>query len=464
MTTEHYDVLIIGSGEAGKYLAWTLAEAGRKTALVERKLIGGSCPNIACLPSKNLIHSAKIAAFARRAKEFGLAGEPLTTDMKAVLGRKQRMVDDLVAVHVKRFHASGAELIMGEAQFLGERTAEVKLNAGDTRVVSGEIVILSLGTRAAIPDVPGLLAAKPMTHIEALELDTVPAHLIVIGGGYVGLEFAQAMRRFGSEVTILERSPQIAAQEDPDISAAVSALFRDEGIQVALNAKIHNVQGRSGEHVSLDLETAEGRREITGTHILVAAGRVPNTSSAGLDKASVELGPSGYIKVNERLETTARNVWAVGDCAGTPQFTHAAFDDFRIVRDNLNGGHRTTSNRLIPYCMFTDPELVRVGLNESQAKRDGIVYRLATLPMAAVLRTRTVSEPRGCMKMLIDAHSDRILGFTAFGVEASELLAAVQTAMLGNLPYMILRDGIYTHPTIAEGLVFLLANVERPPL
>ncbi len=464
MTTEQYDVLIIGSGEAGKYLAWTLAEAGRKTALVERKLIGGSCPNIACLPSKNVIHSAKVAAYARRAKEFGLIGEPLTTDMKAVLWRKQRMVDDLIAVHMKRFHTSGAELIMGEAQFIGERTAEVKLNAGGMRLVSGEIVILSLGTRAAIPDVPGLQAAKPMTHVEALELDTLPAHLIVIGGGYVGLEFAQAMRRFGSRVTILERSPQIAAQEDPDTSAAIADLFRDEGIEIALNSRIHNVQGRSGEQVSLDLETAEGRREMTGTHILVAAGRVPNTSSAGLDKAGVELGPNGYIKVNERLETTAPNVWAVGDCAGTPQFTHAAFDDFRIVRDNLSGGHRTTSNRLIPYCMFTDPELVRVGLNETQAKRDGIAYRLAKLPMAAVLRTRTVSEPRGFMKMLIDVNSDRILGFTAFGVEASELLAAVQTAMLGNLPYTVLRDGIYTHPTIAEGLVFLLANVERPPL
>lgn len=425
-------------------------------------MVGGSCPNIACLPSKNFIHSAKVAAFAKRAQEFGLAGGPMTTDMKGVLRRKQEMVDNLLALHVDRFRTSGTELIMGEARFIGERTAEVKLNSGDTRVVSGENVILSLGTVAAIPDIPGLLAAKPMTHVEALELDIVPRHLIVLGAGYVGIEFAQAMQRFGSAVTILERSAHIIPQEDPDTSAAIAKLFRDEGIDVALNARIHNVQGRSGEDVVVDAETADGRREILGTHILVAAGRIPNTSSAGLDKARVELGPHGYIRVNERLETTADKVWAVGDCAGTPQFTHAAFDDFRVVRDNLSGGHRTTSNRLIPSCLFTDPELVRIGLNESQAKRDGVAYRLAKLPMAAVLRTRTVSEPRGFMKMLVDPQSDCILGFTAFGVEASELLAAVQTAMLGNLPYTVLRDAIYTHPTIAEGLVFLLANLEGP--
>jgi pyruvate/2-oxoglutarate dehydrogenase complex dihydrolipoamide dehydrogenase (E3) component len=281
----------------------------------------------------------------------------------------------------------------------------------------------------------------------------------VVGGGYVGLELAQAIRRFGSQVTIIERGTQLAGREDPDVADALLELFRDEGIQVLLRTGIRRVEGRSGEHVRLQVE-AEGRIQvIPGTDVLIAAGRTPNTDGMGLDLAGVELDKRGYITVNERLETTAPGVWAVGDCAGSPQFTHVAFDDFRVVRDALNGGTRTTRDRLTPYCMFTDPELARVGLNESEAKARGLKYRLATLPMSAVLRTRTLSEPRGFMKMLIDVDTDRILGFMALGAEASELMAVVQTAMLGELPFTALRDALFTHPTAAEGLTVLLANV-----
>jgi pyruvate/2-oxoglutarate dehydrogenase complex dihydrolipoamide dehydrogenase (E3) component len=453
------EVLIIGSGEAGKYLAWTMAKAGRKTLLIERKLIGGSCPNVACLPSKNVIHSAKIASFTRRAQEFGLDGAPLATNMNGVLRRKQKMVDGLVELHLERFKTTGAELMMGEARFTGERTAEVTLNNGGSMVIEGEKMFLNLGTHATIPDVPGLAAARPMTHIEALDLDRIPDHLVVLGAGYVGLELAQALRRFGSRVTVIERGPRIAGKEDPDVGSAILELFRDEGIEVLLETRVREVTGSSGRDVHISVEGPNGPRDLQGTDLLVAAGRTPNTSSIGLDTAGVELDTRGFIKVNDRLESTAKNVWAMGDCAGSPQFTHAAYDDFRIVWENLNGGNRTTQNRLIPSCMFTDPELVRVGLNESEAKSKGVDYRLAKMPMAAILRTRTVSEPRGFMKMLIEAQSDRILGFTAFGVEASELLAAAQTAMLGDLPYTALRDGIFTHPTIAEGFVFLLGSV-----
>jgi pyruvate/2-oxoglutarate dehydrogenase complex dihydrolipoamide dehydrogenase (E3) component len=457
--TETCEILIIGSGEAGKYLAWTMAQAGHRTAVVERKLIGGSCPNIACLPTKNVIHSAKVASFARRAEEFGLKGEPLTTDMKGVLRRKRKMVDGLIETHLERYKASGAELIMGQASFTSPKTVEVALNNGGSRTIAGEKVFLNLGTRATIPDVPGLAAANPMTHIEALELDTVPGHLLVLGGGFVGLELAQAMRRFGSRVTVIERGPQLAASEDPDVGAALLSLFCNEGIDVLTHAKLLHASGQSGAGVRVNVGTPDGNLELEATHLLCATGRTPNTGSIGLDKAGVELDPHGFIKVDDKLGTTAENVWAMGECAGTPQFTHAAYDDFRIVRDNLNGGNRTTRNRLIPYCLFTDPELVRVGWNESEARRRGVGYRLATMPMSGVLRTRTISEPRGFMKMLIEAGSDRILGFTAFGAEASELLAAVQTAMAGGLPYTVLRDAIFTHPTISEGFVFFLANV-----
>jgi len=456
---DRYDVLVIGSGEAGKYMAWTMAKAGHRTAVIERKLVGGSCPNIACLPSKNIIRSAKVASFAKRAEEFGLELGSFSVNMEGVQRRKRKMVEDLIQVHLDRYKASGAQLIMGSARFVAPRTVEVSLVGEGTRVIAGERVFLNLGTHATIPNIPGLVASEPMTHVEALNLDRLPLHLVVVGGGYVGLELAQAMRRFGSRVTVIERDPQLVSREDSDVGAALLDLFRDEGIEVLLETQIHQVQGRSGQKIRVHCQNAKGAKVIEATDVLVATGRTPNTQGIGLDKTGVELDGRGYIKVNDRLETTAPNVWAMGDCAGSPHFTHVAFDDFRIVRDNLNGGHRTTKDRLVPFCIFTDPELARVGLNESEAKSRGIEHRIAKMPMAVVLRTRTLSEPRGFMKMLIDAYSDRILGFTAFGVEASEPMSVVQTAMLGELPYTALRDAIFTHPTMAEGLAVLLANV-----
>jgi pyruvate/2-oxoglutarate dehydrogenase complex dihydrolipoamide dehydrogenase (E3) component len=460
--SEHYDILVLGSGEPGKYLAWTLAKAGRHTAVIERRLIGGSCPNIACLPSKNVIYSAQVAALTRRAKEFGISTGPVSIDMQGVRQRKRQMVDDLVAIHRNNYTTSGAELIMGEGRFVAPRTIEVQLNEGGTRRLVAERVYLDVGTRAAIPDIDGLLPSTPLTHVEALELGYVPDHLVVLGGGYVGLEFAQPMRRFGSRVTVLEQGPQLAAREDGDVAQALMQRFAEEDIEVMLNAQTLGVEGRSGEQVRVRVRTPNGTKTIEGSDILVAAGRAPNTRGIGLDTAGIELDGRGYIKVNERLETTAPGVWAMGDCAGSPQFTHVAFDDFRIVRDNLNGGARTTRNRLVPYCMFTDPELGRVGMNESDALRAGIAYRLSKIPMAAVLRTRTLSETCGFLKALIAAHSDHILGFTAMGEGAGEIIAVVQTAMLAGSPYTALRDAILTHPTMAEGLTVLFANEPQP--
>jgi pyruvate/2-oxoglutarate dehydrogenase complex dihydrolipoamide dehydrogenase (E3) component len=456
---QQFDLLIIGSGEAGKNLAWTMAKAGRRTAVVERKLIGGSCPNIACMPSKNIIHSAKVAQLAHRGREFGVKTESVTIDMAAVRERKRGMVDGDIRLHLDLYKASGAELVMGEAHFVAPNTVEVRSSNGTVRVLAGDDVCLNVGTHAAIPDVPGIQAAKPLTHVEALELGRLPEHLVVLGGGFVGLELAQAMRRFGSRVTIVQRERQLAPREDPDVAEAILDLFRAEGIEVLLNTEILEVEGLSGQGVRARLRNSDGERMLEGSDLLVAIGRVPNTQSLGLEKTGVDLDERGYIRVNERLQTSAPGIWAMGECAGSPQFTHVSFDDFRIVRDNLNGGNRTTQDRLVPFCIFTDPELARVGLNESDAQKRAIPYRLARIPMAAVRRAHTLSETRGFLKALINAKSDKILGLTAFGTEAGEVMSVVQTAMLAKLPYTSLRDAIFAHPTIAEGLTVLFAAV-----
>jgi pyruvate/2-oxoglutarate dehydrogenase complex dihydrolipoamide dehydrogenase (E3) component len=455
---EHFEMLVLGSGEGGKYLAWHMAQSGHRSAVVERKWIGGSCPNTNCLPSKNEIWSAKVADLIHHANRFGIVTGSPATDMKRVLARKRDMVDGLIAMHLEKFKASGADLIMGAGRFIAPKTIEVSLNDGGTRVLTGDRVVLNLGTHATIPDIPGLVAAEPLTNVEALELDRLPDHLIVLGGGYVGLELAQAYRRFGSRVTIVEAGPQLAGREDSDVAEAILEMLRGEGIEVHLGVKVISVQGRSGEAISLQIHTAGGQT-IEGSDILVAAGRTPNTAGIGLDLAGVALDPRGYIAVNDRLETSAPDVWAIGECAGSPQFTHVSFDDFRIIRANLTGGDRTRRDRLIPYCMFTDPPLARVGLSEGDARRQGIAVRVAKLPIAAVLRSRTISETRGFMKALVEAGGDRILGFTMIGAEAGEVMAVVQTAMLAGMSYTGLRDAIIAHPTMAEGLGALFSNV-----
>jgi pyruvate/2-oxoglutarate dehydrogenase complex dihydrolipoamide dehydrogenase (E3) component len=458
---ERFEALVLGSGEGGKYLAWHMARSGRRTAVVERRWIGGSCPNVNCLPSKNEIWSAKVAHMAQHAEHFGAMTGSVALDMAKVRQRKRDMVDGLIATHLQNYKASGAELIMGAGRFLAPKTLEVRLNHGGTRVLSGDQVFLNLGTHPAIPSVPGLEAARPLTNIEALDLDYLPAHLIVLGGGYVGLELAQAYRRFGSSVTIVEHGPQLMGREDPDVAEEVRRILAGEGVNLLMATETLRAEGRSGEDVRLIVRTSSGEQTIEGSDILVAAGRTPNTAGIGLDVAGVELDAHRYIRVNERLETSAPQVWAIGECAGSPQFTHVSFDDFRVIRDNLGGGTRTTRDRLVPYCMFTDPPLARVGLSEGEARRQGVAVRVAKLPTSAVLRTRTIDEPQGFMKAIVGAGDDRILGFAMIGAEAGEVLAAVQTAILAGLPYTGLRDAILAHPTMAEGLGPLLSNV--PP-
>jgi pyruvate/2-oxoglutarate dehydrogenase complex dihydrolipoamide dehydrogenase (E3) component len=456
---EEYDVIVLGSGTAGKLMAWTMAKEGRRTAVVERKYIGGSCPNIACLPSKNVIHSAKVASLAGRHREFGIETGPVSIDMAGVYARKRAMVDGIIQVHMDKYQSAGDELFLGEGAFIAPQTIHIALHDGGERTLTAGRIFVNVGTHATIPDTPGLREANPMTHIEALDLQRRPEHLIILGGGYVGLELGQALRRLGSRVTLIARGSQLAPNEDTDIAQAILQLFQDECIEVLLDTRVQRVNGVSGRHVGLQLQSGNGERTMEGTDILVAVGRTPNTSDIGLEKAEIKITNKGHIRVNDRLETTAPNVWAMGECAGSPYFTHVSEDDFNIIHENLNGGHRSTTDRLVPYCVFIDPELARVGLNESEARARGIAYRIATVPIDAAWRPWTLSEKRGFMKTLIDVRSDRILGFTAFGPEAGELMGTVQIAMLAGQPYTVLRDAMFAHPTMTEGLKALFMRV-----
>jgi pyruvate/2-oxoglutarate dehydrogenase complex dihydrolipoamide dehydrogenase (E3) component len=458
---EHVDALVLGGGQGGDLLAWHLAQSGQRVAVVERRYVGGSCPNIACMPSKNEVWGARIAYLARHAAQFGTITGPVTTDMVKVRQRKRDMVDRVVARYLASFKSSGAELVMGSGHFMGPKVLDVQLNDGGLRRLTGDKVFINVGTHAAMPSIPGLAEAQPLTHIDALELDYAPSHLIVLGAGYVGLELAQAYRRFGSRVTVIETGQQIMSREDPDIAEAMHGILSEEGIRFVLSAEPVAVQGRSGEGVSLTAGTAAGAQTIEASDILVAIGRIPNTTGIGLDTAGVALDARGYIRVNDRLETTAPDVWAIGECAGSPQFTHVSVDDFRIIRDNLAGGARNTGERLVPYCVFTDPPLAHIGLSERDAQRQGIAVRVGKLPMSAVLRREATDETQGFMKVLVGANDDRILGFTMIGADAGEVMAVIQTAMLAGLPYPKLRNAAIAHLTTAEGLGPLLGNV--PP-
>ncbi len=459
MDSEQYDLVILGGGTGSTIAAWTFAKQGQRVAAIDRKYIGGSCPNIACLPSKNIIHSARVASYFRRSEEFGIAKRDFTIDMSAVRDRKRRMVSSWNNAYLDNYKKSGAEFILGSGRFIGPKTVEVTLPDGTIRQLRGTNVIINTGTRPALQPVPGLIEAQPLTHIEALELDQVPKHLLVIGGGYIGLELSQAMRRFGGKVTMIDRNDRLMHREDDDVTEALQKLFQDEGIDSVLNATVKRVSGKSGQSVRMVIEQRGAEKTLEGSHLLVAAGRSPNTDGIGLELAGVELTNRGHIKVNERLETTASGVWAIGEVAGSPQFTHVSVDDFRVVYDSITGGKRVTTGRLVPFCLFTDPEFARVGLSEKDAKAQGIPYRLFKIPMEAVMRATTMSETRGFLKALVEVDNDLILGFTGLGVDAGEVLSSVQIAMVAGLPYTALRDAMLTHPTLVEGLIPLFSSV-----
>jgi pyruvate/2-oxoglutarate dehydrogenase complex dihydrolipoamide dehydrogenase (E3) component len=458
MEIEDVDLLVVGGGKAGKTLAMDLARAGRNVAMIERSMIGGTCINVACIPTKTLINSGRVLATIRRAGEFGISGaEDPRMDLKLLRHRKEDVVETMVRGQISAFTGSGMDFIQGEAKFTGPRTVEVTLDDGGVRTLRGTDVVLNLGTEPLLPPINGLAESGVQTSNTLLKLESLPESIIILGGGYVGCEFADLLNTIGVKVTIVQGGGQLLAREDTDVAAAVEQNFTDAGITLRLGARAQSIARATDGTVTLTLTSGD---TVRAADILVAVGRRPMTEGINLEAAGVERDDRGFIRVDEYLHTTADGVWAAGDAAGTAQFTHASYDDYRVLQTNLaakngTGQPRSTAGRLIPYSVFTTPELGRVGLGERQARDAGHNVRIAKMPVAAIPRARTVGHLEGAWKAVIDRDTNKILGAALLGTEASETIAVVQMAMLAGLDYTAVRDAIITHPTMAEGLTLL---------
>jgi pyruvate/2-oxoglutarate dehydrogenase complex dihydrolipoamide dehydrogenase (E3) component len=463
MQALHYDAVVIGSGQGGNPLARALAEAGRKTAIIEREHVGGTCINEGCTPTKTMVASAKTAYVGGRSADYGVHDGPVVVDMHEVRRRKQVIVDSFRESTEKRIEATeGLDLIDGEASFTGPRSLVVRTNDGETFKIGADNVFINVGARPANPPIEGLDSVQALNSTSIMELDELPEHLLVLGGSYVGLEFAQMFRRFGSEVTVVQRGGQLMGREDADIAEAVAAFMREDGIKVLLDTQtLCAAQDEHGK-ILLTVDTSEGELTLEGSHLLVAAGRPPNTGTLDLDVAGIEMDKRGFIKTNDRLETSASGVYALGDVKGGPAFTHISYEDFRIISANLlEGGSATIANRLVPYTMFIDPQLGRIGLSEQEARAQGRDVLIAKMPMSYVARAIEMDETRGFMKAVVEAETKQILGCAVLGIEGGEIMAMIQIAMMGNLPYTALRDAVFAHPTLAESLNTLFSTIEE---
>ena len=460
---ETFDAVIIGAGQAAKPLAIALGQAGWKTAVIERKHVGGSCINFGCTPTKAMAASARVAYLARRAADYGVRTGAVEVDLASVLQRRNAIVRSFRDSAQKALEgADNVELIFGHAAFEGPHALAVRLNAGGSRRLAAGHIFINTGTRAAIPPIPGLDRVPLLDASSIQELDTLPSHLLVIGGSYIGLEFAQMFRRFGSQVSIVHRGPQLLSREDPDVAEAVRKILVEDGLKVYLEADVLDAgPGEGGDQVVLNLQLPPGPMRLPGSHVLVATGRIPNADDLKLAAAGVETDAAGYIKTNERLETNVPGIYAMGDVKGEPQFTHIAYDDYRVLKANLlEHGHATVSGRPVPYAVFIDPQLGRIGLTEAQAKESGRRILVARLLMSHVARALETDEPHGFMKAVVDAETGLILGAAVLGLEGGELMAMLQLAMMGDIPYPRLRDAIFAHPTLAESLNTLFATPE----
>ncbi|MBC8162054.1 MAG: mercuric reductase [Roseiflexaceae bacterium] len=461
METPTYDVIVVGSGQGGGPIASELARAGRKTALIEREHIGGTCVNEGCTPTKTMVASARAAYAARRAANYGVHTGEISIDMARVRERKRAIVEQFRSGSERSTRETpNLDLIEGHARFVGQNELEVALNVGGTKRLRAETIIINTGARPAMPKIAGIADVPVLDSTTVMELDEVPEHLLVVGGGYIALEFGQMFRRFGSQVTIIQRGGQLLAREDAEIANAMADLLREDGITVLLDATTSHVAYDGGQH-RLTVTVGDQSRELTGSHLLVAVGRSPNTDDLGLDQTGVKLDKQGFIQVDDRLQTDAPGIYAIGDVKGGPAFTHISYDDFRILRTNLlHGGELTTSQRMVPYTVFTDPQLGRVGLSEQEAREQGLNIKVASMPMSSVARALEVDETRGLMKAIVDAESGQILGCAILGIEGGEVASMLQIAMMGKLPYTALRDATLSHPTLAESLNNLFASVE----
>jgi pyruvate/2-oxoglutarate dehydrogenase complex dihydrolipoamide dehydrogenase (E3) component len=455
-TSERFDSIVIGAGQAGGPLASALARSGRRTAIVEREHVGGTCINEGCTPTKTMVASARVAYLARRAADYGVVTGPVSVDLARVRERKRAIVSSFRNGIQRRLETTPSlELILGEARFVGPRTVVV-----GGRSLESETVFINTGGRPAAPDVEGLERLQPLDSTSIMELERVPDHLLVLGGGYVGLEFAQMFRRFGSQVTVVQRGAQLLPLEDEDIAGAILKVMQEDGIEVLLETQARCAGGGKGG-VRLEVRSPGGNRVIEGSHILLATGRVPNSDRLDLAAAGIGADDRGFIRVNSKLETSAPGVYALGDVKGGPAFTHISYDDFRIIRTNLlQGGNATTDGRLVPYTVFIDPQLGRIGLSEREATRQGRDYRVAQMPMANVARALEMDESRGLLKALVDPATRQILGAAVLGIEGGELMAALQLAIMGNLPYDRMRDAVFAHPTLAESLNNLFSTLD----
>jgi pyruvate/2-oxoglutarate dehydrogenase complex dihydrolipoamide dehydrogenase (E3) component len=460
--TQHYDSVVIGAGQGGIPLARALAQAGRKTALVEREHVGGTCINEGCTPTKTMVASAKVAYFDRRSTDYGVQNGPVSVDMVKVRQRKRDIVESFRGGSERRIESTeGLDLLMGEARFTGPKELEVRLNRGETLQLTADNIFINVGARPATPPIEGLDSVPTLNSTSIMELDEVPEHLLVLGGGYVGLEFAQMFRRFGSEVTVVQRGKQLLTREDTDVAEAVAEVLREDGIEVLLETQAQRAEQSDGK-IQLTVSTPDGERVLESSHLLVAVGRPPNTDLLNLDAAGIETDKRDFVKANERLETNVPGIYALGDVKGGPAFTHISYDDFRIIRTNLlEGGDASIADRLVPYTVFIDPQLGRVGMSEQEAREQGYNIRVARMPMSHVTRALEVDEPRGMMKAVVDVDTGQILGCAVLGIEGGEIMAMLQIAMMGKVPYTVLREGVFAHPTLAESLNNLFATIDE---
>ena len=453
MQPENHDAIVIGSGQGGTPLAVALAKAGLKTAIVERSHVGGTCVNVGCTPTKTMVASARVAYLSRRSADYGVNCGPVTVSMSVVRRRKQKVVDSFRDSGLQSIEKTkGLELVKGEARFSGPKSLEVLLSEGGTRLLTGERIFINTGARPAKPPVAGLDTLVTLDSSSIMEFETLPEHLLVMGGGYVGLEFGQMFRRFGSQVTIVHRGDHLLSREDSDVADEVAMILEEDGIRVLLNSEVVRANG-DNDSVSLTVRSNDREKILQGSHLLVAVGRQPNTDRLNLQLAGVETDEQGFIKVNDQLETNIAGVYALGDVKGGPAFTHISYDDFRVLRTNLlDGGHATTKGRLVPYTVFIDPQLGRIGITETEARKQGLDTRVAKLPMSSVARAMEMSETRGFMKAVVDVKTKQILGCAVLSIEGGELMSMLEIAMMAHLPYTALEEGIFAHPTLAESL------------
>jgi pyruvate/2-oxoglutarate dehydrogenase complex dihydrolipoamide dehydrogenase (E3) component len=451
-----YDAIIVGSGQGGNPLAYRLADLGWSVALIEKKDLGGTCINVGCTPTKTMVHRAQVAHYARNAARWGVNAPNVSVDLAKIVSQKDEVVLSFRGGQQKQVDKrTNLRLYRGHACFVGPHQLKV---ADD--LVESEKIFIDVGGRPSIPAIPGLDSVPYLTNESILQLTTLPEHLLMLGGGYIGLEFGQMFRRFGSRVTVLHTGKQFISREDPEIAAELQKALEAEGIQFLLNARTTRVENKNGS-LALSFESAAGASIVNGSHLLVATGRSPNTDDLGLDKAGVETDKSGFIKVNGRLETTVPGVWALGDCKGVPAFTHLSYNDFQIIYGNLiEGKNLTIENRLVPYCVFTDPQIGGVGMTEKEARAKGFKLKIGRCPMTYVARAIERGETAGLMKLVVDASNDRILGASILASEGGELVQILGTLMLSNQPYTLLKGAVYIHPTLAEGFFALMEDVK----